>query len=220
MDAKAWAALIHPAIAVLFVFPLLGIVINFALQTRQRRLAIAAEQKTKIPPVVGREHLRMGRWLTGGVVGVSLVAIAYSIIFKSFLENQLLQTNPFQGIFIIILFALTIACLVLLYRARQKFWRVTFVTLTSMGLIILGFQDGVFRRTNEWYMSHFYYGIAASILMVISLAIVQEIYQDKSLKWRKAHIILNSIASLLFFGQGLTGVRDLFEIGLYTPPPQ
>ncbi|MDB9315326.1 DUF4079 domain-containing protein [Spirulina sp. CS-785/01] len=220
MDAQAWAALIHPAIAVLFVFPLLGIVINFALQTRQRRLAQAAGEKSKIPPMVGREHLQMGRWLTGGVVGVSLLAIAYSLLFKNFIKNQLLQTNPWQGWFIIILFIFTIASLIFLYRARQKLWRVIFVTLTSMGLIILGFQEGVFRRDNEWYMSHFYYGITASILMLISLAIVQEIYQDRSLKWRKAHIILNSLASLLFVGQGLTGVRDLFEIGLYTPPPQ
>nr|WP_322744216.1 MULTISPECIES: hypothetical protein [unclassified Coleofasciculus] len=30
-------------------------------------------------------------------------------------------------------------------------WRGIFATLTGAGLVILGSQDGVFRRTNEWY---------------------------------------------------------------------
>ncbi|MGC1245130.1 MAG: DUF4079 domain-containing protein, partial [Spirulinaceae cyanobacterium] len=110
---------------------------------------------------------------------------------------------------------LTVASLVFLYRARQKLWRGVFATLTGMGIVILGCQDGVFRRSDEWYWSHFYLGIAATLLMIFSLAIIQDIYQDKSLTWRKVHIILNSIALLFFVGQGFTGVRDLFEIGFY-----
>ena len=76
-----------------------------------------------------------------------------------------------------------------------------------------------FRRTNEWYWSHYYYGIVAALLMIFSLAIIDEIYRDKSNLWRNIHVILNCFALLLFIGQGMTGVRDLFEIGLWTPPP-
>ena len=214
MDAKAWAGLIHPAIAVVFVFPLIGIVTNYAWQTRQRRLQVAAgNKKSPIPPTAGREHVRLGRWLTGSVVGVSLLAIAYSIAFKGWPEA------PSQRIFVLLMFAFTIASLVFLYRAQAASWRGLFAALSSMGLIVLGCQEGVFRRSHEWFISHYYFGITASVLMVVSLAIMPEIYKDRSLAWRRAHIFLNTVALLLFFGQGLTGARDLFEIGLYTPPP-
>jgi len=214
MDAKAWAGLIHPAIAVVFVFPLIGIVAHYAWQTRQRRLQVAAgNKKSVIPPTSGREHVRLGRWLTGSVVGVSLLAIDYSIAFKGW------PAAASQQAFIAVMFALTLASLVFLYRAQQPRWRGIFAALSSTGLIVLGCQEGVFRRTNEWYISHYYFGITASVLMIISLASVPEIYQDRSLTWRRVHIALNTVALLLFFGQGLTGARDLFEIGLYTPPP-
>ena len=42
--------LVHPAIAVIFVFPLIGITVWMAWQTRQRRLQVAQLGKSKIPP--------------------------------------------------------------------------------------------------------------------------------------------------------------------------
>jgi hypothetical protein len=48
--------------------------------------------------------------------------------------------------------------------------------------------------------------------MIFSVAILPNIYQDRSNRWRYTHVILNSFALLLFIGQGLTGVRDLLEI--------
>ena len=219
MSAEQFTLLIHPFIAVIFVFPLIGIVSNFAWQTRQRRLQIKGGNKSKIPPVVGRDHVRIGKWLTGAVVGVTLIGLAHPIISKNILGKQLWQNNLFQLIFMILIFLFTIACLVLLYRARPRLWRGIFATLTGMGVVILGCQEGIFRRTNEWYWSHYYYGIAAALLMIFSLGIIDEIYRDKSNLWRNIHVILNCFALLLFIGQGITGVRDLFEIGLWTPPP-
>lgn len=189
-------------------------VLNYAWQTRQRRLEIAAgNKKSQIPPTAGREHVNLGRWLTGSVVGISLIALAYSISFKGWPESRNQQT------FIVLMFVFTIASLVFLYRARTASWRGTFATLSSMGMIVIGCQDGVFRRGSQWYLSHYYFGITASVLMIVSLAIVPEIYQDRSLGWRRAHIFLNTVALLCFVGQGFTGARDIFEIGLYTPPP-
>ena len=52
--------------------------------------------------------------------------------------------------------------------------------------------------------------------MIFSVAIIDDIYQDKSNLWRNIHIILNCLALILFIGQGITGVRDIYEIGLYT----
>ena len=219
MTLEHWIIIIHPIVAVVIVFPLIGITANMAWQTRQRRIQSANKVKSKIAPTVGREHVQIGRWLAGSVVGLSSIGLAHPLIFKNFVNKQLWQTNTFQAVFILLMYAATIASLVFLLRAKPRLWRAVFATLTGMGIVVLGFQDGVFRRDNEWYISHFYYGIAAVLLMVFSAAIVQEIYKDKSNTWRNAHIILNCLALLLFIGQGLTGARDLFEIGLYTPPP-
>jgi hypothetical protein len=218
METSDFIALIHPAIAVAVVFPLIGMVVNFAWQTRQRRLQTAGEGKSKIPPVVGREHVNLGRWLTGGVVGIALIGLAYPI-FEHILDEQAGSKNPSQVIFIVLMFAATIASLVLLYRAKQRHWRGIFATLTGMGLVVLGCQDGVFRRTNEWYWSHYYIGITAALLMVFSLAIVEDIYKDRSNRWRYVHIILSCFALLLFLGQGMTGTRDLLEIPLSWQKP-
>ena len=202
-------SLVHPALVVIFVFPMVGIVTNYAWQTRQRRLAVK-QGKSKIPPTVGREHVKVGRWLAASVVVVSLIALAYSIIYKSFIKKGLWTKNNPQAILILLMFIATIASLVLLLRAKPKLWRGVFATLTGMGIIIIGEQEGVWRLADEWYWSHHYYGITVSLLMILSIAIVDDIY--RSLAMRNLHIILNCLALLLFIGQGVTGARDLLEI--------
>ncbi|MGF1479240.1 MAG: DUF4079 domain-containing protein [Cyanophyceae cyanobacterium] len=218
MTASDLAALIHPTLAVVFAFPLIGIVTHYAWQTRQRRLKVASKEKSKIPPVVGREHVQIGHWLTAAVVGVALLGLTYPISYHIITE-QVWQSRPVQVIFIGLIWALTVASLVFLLRAQQKLWKGIFATLTGMGLIVLGCQDGVFRRTNEWWVSHYYFGIAAALLMLFSVAIVEDIYQDRQNRWRTAHIVLNCVALLLFLGQGFTGARDLLEIPLSWQKP-
>jgi hypothetical protein len=213
MTPEDIAGLIHPAIAVAFVFPLIGMVVNYAWQTRQRRLHAKDGGKTKIPPSVGSEHLKLGRWLTNSVVGLTLIGLAYPI-FTKMAKNQVWTQNSFRAWFIVLMFAATIASLVLLNRARTKLWRAVFATLTGMGVIILGCQPEIFRRGFEWYVSHYYYGITAAMLMIFSLAIIPDIYQDRTNRWRNIHVILNCLALLLFIGQGMTGTRDLLEIPL------
>lgn len=225
MTTLDWFRLLHPTLAVVFVFPLIGIVVQYALQTRQRRLQLATAKaqkaagetptKSKIPATVGTAHVQIGRWLTGSVVGVTLVGLAYPL-FKLHFKANTWSKDPFLVLFITAMFALTIGTLACLYRSQGKVQRILFATLPSAGLIILGLQEGIFRRTNEWFFSHYYYGITAALLMIASLAILPEIY--RSLGWRRVHIILNCLALLLFIGQGLTGTRDLFEIGLYMSP--
>ena len=77
----------HPAIAIIFVFPLIGMVINLAWQTRQRRLQTKDEGKSKIPPIVGAEHNRLGNWLTSAVVGVALLGLTCPIVKKILIMN-------------------------------------------------------------------------------------------------------------------------------------
>ncbi|MEM9540374.1 MAG: DUF4079 domain-containing protein [Cyanobacteria bacterium P01_E01_bin.42] len=217
MNAELLTSWIHPMLAVVWVFPLIGIVTYFSLQTRQRRLQMKAKVKSKLPPTVGIQHVEIGRWLAQSVVIVSLVGFAHPTIAKGFIAKNLLAEAPVRGIFLIGVFSLTLISVLLLNRAKPKFWRAFLATLTSMGLIIIGTQEWIFRRGNEWFWSHYYYGLVASILMVISLATVQEIYKDRSLGWRRLHIALNVVAFLLFIGQGITGVRDVAEIAFWAP---
>jgi hypothetical protein len=208
--------LVHPAIAVFYVFPLIGIVSYFALQTRQRRIAASTKQKSKIPPQVGQEHVKIGRWLAASVVSIALLGMAHPII-KTLINKNALAEETFTVIFIGAMYIFTVATLVLLYRAKKPIWRAVFAALPSMGLIILGAQEGVYRRTNEWFISHYYYGIVAALLMIISVAILPEIYRSKA--WRRSHIALNAIALRLFVGIGVTGPRDLLEIPLSWQEP-
>ncbi|BAY27492.1 hypothetical protein NIES2100_73170 [Calothrix sp. NIES-2100] len=218
MELADFLGLIHPAIAIIFVFPIIGNVVNFAWQTRQRRLQTLANGKSKIPPVVGADHRKFGELLTSAVVGVTLLGLGYAI-GKNIVKHQLWSTAPLKVLFIVLIFSATIKCLILLYQARQRLWRGIFASLTGAGLVIIGCQDGVYRLTNEWYWSHYYIGITAALLMIFSVSIVQDIYQDKSQRWRIVHTILNCIAILLFIGQGLTGTRDLLAIPLSWQEP-
>ncbi len=217
MELKDIILLIHPVIAVSVVFPLIGIVANRALQVRERRLQTLTEGKSKIPPA-GPEHVQIGRWLTSSVVGIVLVALANDI-FSNVFAQHLWEKKLFQVLFIELTFIVAIACFVLLYRAKKRLWRWIFASLAGISLIGLGCQDGVYRNTEEWYFSHYYYGIIVALLMIFSLAILPEIYQDKTNRWRNVHIILNSLALLIFFGVGMTGAKSLLEIPLSWQEP-
>ncbi|NDD45553.1 MAG: DUF4079 domain-containing protein, partial [Synechococcaceae bacterium WB9_4xB_025] len=61
MASVDWLWILHPFLAVVLIYPLIGMVVRLALQTRQRRL-----QKTKLPATVGRDHSDLGRWLSAG----------------------------------------------------------------------------------------------------------------------------------------------------------
>jgi MFS family permease len=215
MELRDLILLLHPAIAVIVVFPLLGIVVNRALQVRQRRLA---GSQSKIPAGVGQEHVQLGQWLTGSVVGLVLVALANDVV-GDLVQNNIWGQEPFKVILIGMMFGVAIASLTLLYWAKSRLWRGVFATLSSTSLIVLGAQDGVYRKTEQWYISHYYYGITAAVLMIVALAILREVYQDRTQRWRTVHIVLNSMALLLFIGQGITGTQALLEVPLHWQEP-
>lgn len=213
MALNDWFMLIHPTIAVILVFPLLGIVLYQAWLTRVRRLALKDGQNSGIPATSGPEHVRLGRVLSMAVVIVTLIGLA-NPIFSKMLMNDALQKTPFRFVSLALIVILTTLSLSFLDRTSNRIWRGTFAILTGMGLGILGLQPEIYRRDFEWYASHYYFGMMAAMLMIFSLTIVQDIYRDRTQRWRKVHIILNSVATLLFFAQGFTGSRDLLEIPL------
>ena len=216
LDAPDLLRLLHPFMAVTVVMPLIGVAVYFAVQTRQRRLAVVHKTKTTIAPVVGKEHVRVGQWLSGAVVGLVLLGLAHPI-FKTIARQNVWAENPFRVVFVVAMYALTLAALVALYKARTPLWRGLMATLTGTGLWLLGMQPGVFRRGYEWQVSHFYLGMAAAMLMIFALATLPEIYKSK--RWRLTHAALNTVAVLLFISQGITGTRDLLEIPLHWQEP-
>ena len=218
MAVSDWFMLIHPTIAIVIVFPLLGIVLYQAWLTRTRRLALKDGQKSPIPATSGTEHVRIGRIFSAAVVMVALVGLA-DPIFSKMLMNDALQKTPFRVVFLGLTVGLTATSVVFLDRAATRIWRGTFAILTGMGLGILGLQPEIYSRDFEWYASHYYLGMLAAMLMIFSLTIVQDIYRDRTQRWRTIHIILNSVATVLFFAQGLTGSRDLLEIPLSWQKP-
>jgi hypothetical protein len=215
MESKDLILLLHPVAAVIFVFPLLGVVFNRALQVRQRRLT---EGKSKIPAVAGQEHVQIGRWLTESLVSIVLLALANDVL-GNIAQNNVWGKEPFKVVFIGLMFGAAIVSLTLLYKAQAKLWRAVFATLSSMALIVLGAQDGVYRKTEQWFVSHYYYGITTAVSMIISLTILREIYQDRTHRWHTVHIVLNSIALLLFIGQSITGTQALLEVPLHWQEP-
>jgi hypothetical protein len=215
MPIKQFLLVVHPMLTVAFVFPLVGITVMMAWQTRQRRLQVADGGKSKIPAIAGPEHVKIGRFLAASVVGTALLALAYAISAKWLQPNYLADHNltTFNVVFLVAVFIATIACLVFLYMAREKLWRGVFATLTGMGLVLIGCQEGVWRWSEKWYFSHYYYGLTVAMLMIVSVAVLPEIYQDRSNRWRIVHTVLNCMALLIFLVQAMTGARDLFDLG-------
>jgi hypothetical protein len=234
LDLTDYLRLVHPSLTVMVVFPLLGIVIYMAWQTRQRRLATKEEGKSGIPATVGLQHAKYGKWLAGAVVGTSLLGLAHPTA-RFFVRSLYTPEwnaeawDKLQGeLFITIaFFVVTAVSLVFLYFAYNRLWSTVFGVLNALGILLIGFQDkifrpemaygAIFRRDDVWYLSHFYFGITVALLMVVSLVMIQDIHRSNRL--RLLHLVLNSFAFLLFLGQGFTGARDLLEIPLSWQEP-
>ncbi|WP_338429963.1 DUF4079 domain-containing protein [Synechococcus elongatus] len=218
-----WWAILHPAIAVVVIYPILGVVLRQAWLTRQRRLS-PSDAKSKIPVSVGQEHSQAGRWLTTGVVIVSLLGIGYPI-FSKFVE---VGAAEFTGgtarlVALILAWVGSLVAIVTLFLIRPKtprelrLPRALFAILTGFGVVALGQQPEVFKRDYEALVSHYYYGIILVLLMIFALATLPEIQRFP--RWRILHIVLNIAAAALFLGQGVTGARDLLEIPLSWQKP-
>ncbi len=210
--------LVHPVLAVTVVFPIIGITVFMAWQTRQRRLQANTGNKSKISPLVGQEHLKLGKVLAASVIAIELLGITRPL-FSKIIETQLWSSEPTKFGLILLMYVVTIGSLVCLYRSQAPLWRGIFATLTGAALVVLSFQDGIYRRDEEIYLSHFYFGVTVTLLMIFSLAIIPDIYKDRKNRWRTVHVILNCIALVLFIGQGVTGTRDLLEIPLSWQEP-
>ena len=207
MTSVDWLWLLHPALAVALVFPLLGAVLQLAIQTRRRRL-----NPGKAPASSGSEHTALGRWLTSSVVAIQL--IAYAVVILTQKPSQL---DGMRSALLLLVLSGSVLALVALWRVRQASYRASFALLCWIGVIGLGMQPEIWRLSDNpldpaFWQSHFWGGMGLTGLLLFSLAARPEI--QRQLRWRRLHLSANALAALIFLAQGITGPRDLLEIPL------
>ena len=215
MTALDWLWILHPALAVVVVYPLLGVVMRLAWQTRQRRVA-----QQKHPPTVGRDHSDVGRWLAASVVWLVLIALAVSIASKVPLADFAGGVTRAAQLLVVLLG--TSASLIALWRCQAAVFRFSFSVLTFIGVLALGAQPEVWRVSDDlfssgFWQSHYWSGVAVTGLMLLSLSARREITRD--LRVRRLHVTASILAAVLFLMQGVTGTRDLLEIPLSWQKP-
>ncbi len=210
-----WLWLLHPVLAVALVYPLLGMVLRLAVQTRDRRVL-----KAKLPPTVGRDHADLGSWLATAVVAIVLLALAVVILTAHPLA-AFPGGLPRLGLIGLVLLGSGLA-LVVLGRVKSPAYRASFALLCWVGVITLGLQAEVYRLGDNpfegaFWQSHFWGGAGLTGLMLFSVAGRPEI--SKQLRWRRLHAAANALAALIFLAQAISGSRDLLAIPISWQKP-
>lgn len=210
MQGVDWLTIVHPALAVVLIYPLIGMVVRLGVQARHRRLG-----NQKIAVTSGSEHTDLGRWLSAGVVIIVLIALMAAIVTHQPLSA--FAGGASRGVLLLLVLLGTSTSLVALWHATSKTMRLLFALLTWLGVISLGAQPEVWRLSDnpldpQFWQSHYWAGVAVTGLMLFSLGARPEILRQ--LRWRRIHVAANLLAAVLFTIQGITGTRDLLEIPL------
>jgi len=215
MTPRDWLWLLHPALAVAAIYPLIGIVARLGAQTRQRR-----EGWAKRPPTTGRDHSDLGRWLALGVVAIVLVAL--TVVIATAAPPAEFRGGAGRAVQLLLVLAGTMASLGALWWASAKGARLAFAVITWLGVLTLGAQPEVFRRGDhplsaEFWSSHYWSGVAVVGLMLFSLGAKAEILREP--RWRRVHVGASVLAGVLFVGLAISGARDLLELPLHWQKP-
>jgi hypothetical protein len=215
MTTTDWLWILHPALMVTIAYPLLGVVLQLARRTRQRRLG-----RSRLPAGSGAEHSELGQALTASVLAIVLLALVVVITTK-------VPLAAFAGgagrlALLALVTAGTVVALVALLRVRRAPYRAAFALLCWIGVLALGGQPEVWRLSDDpftpaFWQSHYWGGAGLTGLLLFSLAAQPEI--RRSLRWRRLHISANALAALLFLAQAISGSRDLLEIPLSWQKP-
>ena len=210
MTTVDWLWIIHPLLAVVLIYPLIGMVMRLGIQTRQRRV-----DQAKLPATTGREHTDLGQWLSTGVVAISLIALTVAITTHSPLAQ--FSGGALRASSLLLVLLGTAIALISLWRVQTPPLRLGFALITWLGVLALGSQPEVWRGGDnpfqaEFWQSHYWAGAGVIGLMLFNLGARTEILRQ--LRWRRIHVTANVLAALLFVILGLTGTRDLLEIPL------
>lgn len=171
MQTVGWLWLIHPALAVMVVYPLLGMVLRLARQTRDRRVL-----HSKLSPTVGRDHADLGQWLTAAVVGV--VLIAETVVIATSKPLVAFEGGTGRLVQLLLVLVGSVIAFAALWRVRKPLYRTSFALLTWFGMIGLGLQPEVFRRSDNpldpvFWQSHFWGGIGRDGPLSVTVGLQQ-----------------------------------------------
>lgn len=208
MQAVDWLWILHPALAVVVVFPLIGMVLRLGWLTRRRRLQAARQ-----PPTVGREHADLGQWLAAAVV--LLVLLALTVVIATKAPPAGFAGGAPRALQLLFVLLGTLLSLLALWRVRGKAYRLCFALLTWIGVLGLGGQPEVWRVSDDplsagFWSSHYWAGASVVGLMLFALGARPEIGREP--RWRRLHLGASVLAGVLFVVLGITGTRDLLEI--------
>ena len=217
MTSIDWLALLHPVLAVLFIYPLVGATVRLGLLVREKRLGLT-QQPAKVPA----EHSDHGRWLASGVVVAVLIALLYSFFSKFVAAPAAFSGGTPRLAQLLLAAAGTLASLLALWRVRRPLWRACFALLCWGGLLGLGSQNEIWRLSDDpfsgsFWASHYWAGMLLTGLLLWTTAARPEI--QRSLRLRRLHVSAAVLISLLLAVQGITGSRDLLEIPLSWQKP-
>ena len=217
MTTVDWFALLHPVLAILFVYPVVGATVRLGILVRERRLGIT-QQPAKVPA----EHSDHGRWLAAGVVVAVLVALLYAFVSK-FGADPAAFAGGVPRLSLLLLVALgSLVSLLALWKARRPLWRASFALLCWAGLLGLGSQAEIWRLSDNplsgsFWASHYWAGLLLTGLLLGTTAARPEI--QRSLRLRRLHVTAALLITLLLAVQAITGSRDLLEIPLSWQKP-
>lgn len=217
MTGIDWLALLHPALVILFVYPVVGATVRLGILVRERRLGIT-QQPAKVPV----EHSDHGRWLTAGAVVAVLIALLVSFV-SAFSKAPASFGGGMPRLALLLLVGLgALVSLVALWRVRRPLWRATFALLCWAGLLGLGSQSEIWRLsdnplTGAFWASHYWAGMLLTGLLLGTTAARPEI--QRILRLRRLHISAAALSALLLAVIAITGCRDLLEIPLSWQKP-
>lgn len=206
-----WLMILHPALAVVLIYPLVGQVLRLGVQTRQRRL-----EGAKLPATVGRDHSELGRWLSTVAVLVALVAITVAIATKAMAAGAMVG-GVGRGLQLVLVLVGTLVALGALWQVKAPALRLAFSALTWAGMLALGAQPEVWRLPDnpfspQFWQSHYWAGAGAIGLMLFFSGARPEI--TRQARWRALHVTAGTLAAVLLVVLAITGTRDLLEIPL------
>jgi len=215
MTTTDWLWILHPALMVVLVYPLLGVVLFLARRTRLRRLG-----QERLPASSGIDHTAFGRALAASVVALTLLALLVVITTKTPLAA--FAGGPGRLALLLLVALGTAVSLASLLQVRQAHYRATFALLCWGGLLGLGSQPEVWRLSDDpfsagFWQSHYWGGAGLNGLLLLFLAARPEILRQ--LRWRHGHAAAGLLAALLFLAQAVSGSRDLLEIPLSWQKP-
>jgi hypothetical protein len=209
MTPLDWLALLHPALMILFVYPVVGATIRLGILVRERRLEI-----NPLPPTVPVEHTDHGRWVTTGTVVAVLIALGWSFLARHG-DGQPFPGGVHRLLGLVGLGGVSLAACIALWRLRRPGRRAGAAAVVWGGLLLLGLQPEVWRLADSplqpaFWASHFWSGWLLIGLLLFAMAAAPEIAHRSAL--RRLHVAAAFLMAVLLAVQAITGCRDLLAL--------